>query len=164
MRSVIPLLCLLVFSWCPGYSHDSQGGVRLMVVHDHIMTYLSGTQKGKIPDVAVEVKNEEIVSYTWPAHALKLEKAAIKKLEPLIGAVFFVMIGDRCIYSGRVYNDRSSTTYDGIVLKLPAADAKDKDVVTFELGYPSRDRYHGKDLRDSGELKQELKLMNKLRE
>ncbi|GAB4410501.1 MAG: hypothetical protein Kow00123_24120 [Anaerolineales bacterium] len=108
---------------------------------------------------------EDIVSYTWATHEIRLTEAAFARVMalhvPVRGLPFVARVDGRQVYAGAFWTPISSMSFDGVTIMLPPG-AQDP-VIRIELGYPGSGFFTGDDPRFNPQVRAALARAGKLR-
>jgi hypothetical protein len=112
------------------------------------------------------ISQEDIISYDFSSHAMRLRIEAIKRLpRPSVSGTPFVVVvnGDR-IYQGAFYTNVSSISYSQPVILVDRSERNQPgtaDVLLIDRAYPSAAFATGSDLRSDDRIKNALSNLKK---
>ncbi len=119
------------------------------------------TRDGETPVISME----DIVSYTWEVHEIRLTEAAFAKVMalrvPVQGLPFVARVDGRQVYAGAFWTPLSSMAFNGVTILLPLG--AQEPVIRIELGYPGSDLFTGDDPRFNLRVRKALERAGKLR-
>jgi hypothetical protein len=111
------------------------------------------------------ISMEDIVSYTWATHEIRLTEAAFARIlalqVPVRGLPFVARVDGSQVYAGAFWTPISSMSSDGVVIMFPLG-AQDP-VIRIELGYPGSGFFSGADPRFNPRVRAALARAGKLR-
>ena len=123
----------------------------------------SGLDCGRLSDQPL-LAASEIQSYNWRVHKMRITPEAFQRLSnlevPTSGLPFVVCLGRHPVYSGAFWTILSSNSFAGVVITLPLFD---EQMVSLDLGYPSKDFFEGFDPRPNPFIREYLYQAEKLR-
>lgn len=119
------------------------------------------TQHPETPVISME----DIVSYTWATHEIRLTEAAFARVMalqvPVRGLPFVARVDGKQVYAGALWTPLSSMSFDGVTILLPLGSQD--PVIRIELGYPGSDSFTGADPRFNPQVRRVLERAGKLR-
>ncbi len=117
-------------------------------------------------DIADEpiIALDDIVSYDWETHEIKLTELAFEKIGDLelVGSAFVVCVDRVSIYAGAFFAMHISRTYDGIVILCPLTEDESR-TIQIQLGYPWTQHFSGEDPRSDPVILDALEKAGKLK-
>jgi hypothetical protein len=113
------------------------------------------------------ISQEDIISYDFSSHEMRLRTEAIKRLpKPSVtGTPFVVVVNGERIYQGAFYSSVSSISYSQPVILVDKAGPEQPgkaDVLLIDRAYPSASFATGRDLRSDDRIKSALGKLKKL--
>jgi hypothetical protein len=112
------------------------------------------------------ISNDDIVSYIWDTHEIKLTPEAFQKLQPLqvptTGVSFVVCVDESPVYWGAFWAGYSSQSFTGVTIMVPTLGLAE-NTIEISLGYPSTSFYKGEDPRGETRIKDALQKAGKLK-
>ena len=109
------------------------------------------------------IADNDITSYTWSSHTLKLTEDGAKRIRelsvPVSGEPFVLKVNGQEMYSGYFWASISSISCKDIVIDVLNIQ---NDCVRIEKGYPSESFFTGEDLRNRKEVFEYFQSIGKL--
>jgi hypothetical protein len=111
------------------------------------------------------ISNDDIVSYTWDTHEIKLTPEAFQRLQalqvPTTGVSFVICVDDSPLYWGAFWAGYSSQSFTGVTIMVKPSLAE--NTIEISLGYPGANFYKGEDPRGETRIKDALQKAGKLK-
>jgi hypothetical protein len=158
------LLAPFIFSGCNNVS-PAQKGFAIYLTRENTppaqMEILSRIAIKETPLIS----NDDILSYTWDTHQIKLTPEAYQRIEalqvPTTGTSFVVCLDDSPVYWGAFWAGYSSQSFNGVTIIVPTLGLAE-NTIEISLGYPSASFYKGEDPRGEIRIKDALQKAGKL--
>lgn len=111
------------------------------------------------------ISMDDIVSYAWDTHEIRLTDAAFARVMalhvPVSGLPFVARVDGKPVYAGAFWTALSSMSYDGVAIVLPLG--AQEPVIRIELGYPGAGFFCGNDPRASPRVRKALARAGEVR-
>ena len=99
------------------------------------------------------IADNDITSYTWSSHILRLTEDSAKRIRelsvPVSGEPFALKVNGKEMYSGYFWTSISSVSCNGVVIDVLKIQ---DNCVRIEKGYPSESFFTGEDPRNRKEI------------
>ena len=116
-----------------------------------------------VKDNRLIIADNDVLSYTWNSHTLKLTEEGARRIRelsvPVVGEPFVLKVNGEELYRGYFWTSISSISCNGIMIDvLRITD----NCVSLENGYPSESFFTGADPRDQKEVFEYFQRIGKL--
>jgi hypothetical protein len=165
-REAICLLCVLVALLASCAPQPAVDFAIYLPAEDMNVSEMASVDLQSLPlQDAPLIATDDIVTYTWGTHEIKLTAAGFERVMALQvrtwGLPFVVCVDRKPVYWGAFWTPYSSQSFEGVTIMLPLG--ADNNTIRIELGYPSPGFFQGTDPRVNTDVRKALEQAGKLR-